>query len=350
MTVAGGTLLPAELALPAGASQVVSNNLSYYLNFDETAFGHAFTGLGSGGTLTFSNVNGGTGGLGAIEVRYGTAYRPAPLSVRVNGTNFSATLPLPFNEPAWRMVNWLTYRLENIPLLPGPNNTVVLEASTTDLVVDHLVVATPDDFALAEPHRRVLALPQTDRDNLLAYLRELDGSPLPGQPDPPVITAPPVNALVLAGTNHTFSVTATGAPPLAYQWLRNTAPLPDATNATLLLTAVTRASSGSYGVQVTGPGGSVTSAPALFRVLNLPRLHPPQRLGDGTFRLRFNDHDGGLLTPGDAPNFEVWVSPELPGTNWIRLLPPLTLTNGILTLDDPDAPAHPRRFYRVLER
>ena len=349
-TIAGGTLLPAELALPAGASQVVSNDLNYYLNFDETAFGHAFVGLGSGGTLTFANVNGGPGGMGAIEIRYATAYRPAPLSVRVNGTNFSATLPLPFNEPAWRMVNWLTYRLENIPLLPGPNNTLVLEASTTDLVVDHLVVSTPDDLALAAPHRRVLALPPTDRDNLVAYLRELDGSPLPGQPDPPVITAPPVSALVLAGTNHTFSVTAAGTPPLTYQWLRNTVPLPDATNSTLTLAAVTRASSGNYAVQITGPGGTNTSAPATLRVLSFPQLYQPQRLGDGTLRLSFHDRHGVLLTLGDAPNFEVWVSPDLPGTNWIRLLPPLTLTNGILTLDDPDAPLHPRRFYRVLER
>ncbi|GDY21366.1 hypothetical protein LBMAG56_27130 [Verrucomicrobiota bacterium] len=181
---------------------------------------------------------------------------------------------------------------------------------------------------------------------LLAFLGTNANAP---GTSPPGLSQP-VGAVLVAGTNHTFSVTATGAGPFTYQWLRNTVPLPDATNSTLTLTAVTRASSGNYAVQVTGPGGASTSVPAILRVLNFPRLHPPQRLGDGSLRLRFNDHDGGLLTPGDAPYFEVWASAELPATNWIRLPPSLTLTNGILTLDDPDAPLHPRRFYRVLER
>ena len=354
-TVAGGTLLPAELALPTGTSQVVSNDANYYINYDETAFGHAFVHFGDGvfgdgSTLTFANVNGGSGGLGAVEIRYAASFTPTAFTISVNGSNFTATVPTPFNEPAWRTVNWLTHRFENVPLQPGTNNTIVLSHRSIGPSVDHLVVSTPDDFALAAPHRRVLALPQTDRDNLLAYLRELDGSPLPGQLDTPIITVPPVSALVLAGTNHTFSVTATGSPPLTYQWLFNTAPLPDATNTTLTLTGVTRASSGNYTVQITDPGGTNTSAPAALRVLSFTQLSPPQRLGDGTLRLSFHDRHGALLTLGDAPNFEVWVSPDLPGSNWIRLLSPLTLTNGILTLDDPDAPLHPRRFYRVLER
>ena len=217
-TVAGGTLLPAELALPPGTSQVVSNDANYYINYDETAFGHAFVHFGDGvfgdgGALTFANVNGGSGGLGAVEIRYAASFTPTAFTISVNGSNFTATVPTPFNEPAWRTVNWLTHRFENVPLQPGTNNTIVLSHRSIGPSVDHLVVSTPDDFALAAPHRCVLALPQTDRDNLLAYLRELDGSPLPGQSDPPVITAPPVSALVVAGTNHTFSVTATGPRP-----------------------------------------------------------------------------------------------------------------------------------------
>lgn len=38
---------------------------------------------------------------------------------------------------------------------------------------------------------------------------------------PPVITSQPVSRSNLVGTTATFSVTATGAPPLAYQWRRN---------------------------------------------------------------------------------------------------------------------------------
>jgi hypothetical protein len=71
-------------------------------------------------------------------------------------------------------------------------------------------------------------------------------------------------------------------------------------------------------VQVTGPDGTNTSALATLRVLNYPRLQPPQRLGTGGFRLHFGDHDGTPLMLGDTGNFEVWASPDLHGTNWVR--------------------------------
>ena len=167
---------------------------------------------------------------------------------------------------------------------------------------------------------------------------------------PPAVTSQPVVAVVVAGSNFTFTVGVSGTPPLTYQWLRNTVAIPGATSETLNLTAVTRTNSGTYSVGVTNAGGGVLSQPATLRVLNFPRLQPPQSLPGGALRLSFNDHDGGALTLGDTPNFEVWVSTNLISTNWLRLNLPLTVTSGMLTLDDSDAPNHPRRFYRVLER
>ncbi len=167
---------------------------------------------------------------------------------------------------------------------------------------------------------------------------------------PPAVASQPSGTVVVAGSNYTFTVTASGTPPLTYQWLRNTVALPGATSPTLALTNVGRTNTGSYVVQISGPGGAASSQPASLRVLNFPRLQPVQRLGNGTARLLFNDHDGGLLTLGDTGNFEVWVNTDLMATNWIRLNLPLTVTNGSLTLDDADAANHPRRFYRVLER
>ncbi len=167
---------------------------------------------------------------------------------------------------------------------------------------------------------------------------------------PPAVTSQPSGAVVVAGSTFTFTVSASGAPPLSYQWLRNTVALPGATSPTLALTNVGRTNTGSYVVQISGPGGGTASQPATLRVLNFPRLHPPQRLPDGSLRLHFNDHDGGLLALGNTPDFEVWVGTNLLATNWIRLNLPLTVTNGLLTLDDPAAAQHPHRFYRVLER
>jgi uncharacterized delta-60 repeat protein len=272
--VAGGALYPAELTVLAGSTQVVSNDVNYVLNYDETAFGKAFVIVGNGATVTFATVNGGAGGLGAIEVRYGTGNGPAPLIMRVNGTTYSATLPQAFNDPPERRVNWLTYRFEDVPLLAGANNTIVLEAGAVELLVDHIVVSTPDDFVLAEPHRRVLALTAGDRDNLLAYVRELDGSPLPDQQDATFITVPPVSAVAIVGADHTFHAAAIGTAPLSFQWLRDNVPLVGANGSSLTLTGVTSAHNGSYAVQVSGPGGNATSRAATLQVNEPPAPHP----------------------------------------------------------------------------
>jgi alpha-L-arabinofuranosidase len=167
---------------------------------------------------------------------------------------------------------------------------------------------------------------------------------------PPGIVVQPQSAVVVAGSNVTLSATVTGTPPLTFQWQRNNVNLPGATTSTLTLANVTRAQTGSYVLQVSNPGGATASQPAVVRVLNFPRLRAPEPLPGGGLRLRFQDHDGGLLTLGDTPNFEVWVSTNLTSTNWLRLNLPLTVDNGLLTLDDPAAPNHARRFYRVLER
>jgi formylmethanofuran dehydrogenase subunit C len=78
---------------------------------------------------------------------------------------------------------------------------------------------------------------------------------------PPAITTEPQSQTADVGSTVTFPVTATGAPPLSYQWSFDGQALVGATNATLTLTNVTRALAGSYSLVVTNAVGSVTSAP-----------------------------------------------------------------------------------------
>lgn len=120
---------------------------------------------------------------------------------------------------------------------------------------------------------------------------------------PPVITLQPRNlfeplngsALLLAG--------AAGAPPLAYQWYFNGAPLSDSTRITGSLTpslAVANLQTndqGSYQLVVTNTFGSVTSAVATLRVLLTPTA--PSSVLSGWGR----DDSGELEFPGDASNF-----------------------------------------------
>jgi len=104
-------------------------------------------------------------------------------------------------------------------------------------------------------------------------------------------------------------------------------------------------------VVVTNAYGSTTSSPALLRVLVPQRLLAPERLADGRVQLRFGDQDGGPLGAGDAAGFEVYATTNLFNTNaWVRLTNSLSLSNGLLHLEEPAAAGLPRRFYRVLER
>lgn len=83
----------------------------------------------------------------------------------------------------------------------------------------------------------------------------------------PVILAQPASQCVFLGGNATLAVTASGTTPLSYQWQLNGINIPGATTATLPLSNVQFADGGSYTVTVNNSLGSVTSAPAVLRVL-----------------------------------------------------------------------------------
>ncbi len=84
---------------------------------------------------------------------------------------------------------------------------------------------------------------------------------------PPVITSQPTNQSVYAGDTATFTVAATGAQPLSYQWYFNTStPLTNATNATLTLTNVQVNQAGTYSVLASNVFGSILSSNAMLAV------------------------------------------------------------------------------------
>ena len=124
------------------------------------------------------------------------------------------------------------------------------------------------------------------------------------------------------------------------------------TAANLNLPGLGALASGSYFVVITNAGGSVTSSPAVLRVLVPQRFaQPPERLGDGSFRLRFVAHDGTYLLTNDLATLEVWGSTNLANSSaWLRLTNGITVQNGQVQVDDADSPSLLRRFYRVLTR
>lgn len=84
---------------------------------------------------------------------------------------------------------------------------------------------------------------------------------------PPVITRQPRGATARVGQTATFKVTATGVPPLSYQWLKNSVPISGATKANYKTPPVTTGDNGSlFAVIVSDANGSVRSADALLKV------------------------------------------------------------------------------------
>jgi len=83
----------------------------------------------------------------------------------------------------------------------------------------------------------------------------------------PAITAQPVNQRVVVGAAATFTVTATGAAPLSYQWQKGTTPISGATASSYTTPTTTLVDDGStFQVVVSNSAGSVTSSSATLTV------------------------------------------------------------------------------------
>jgi hypothetical protein len=173
-------------------------------------------------------------------------------------------------------------------------------------------------------------------------------------PIAPSIVTQPVSQSAFKGSNVTFSVSAYGTPPLAYQWSKDGIVLlgspagggnPFAAPS-FTFAHVARSNSGAYVVVITNTAGAVTSITATLAV------HFPQNLTkvvqtNGTFLLFSGDADGGLLSSNDVGNFHLQASTNL--ADWVSVPALVTLTNGLLQVQDPNTSGFPARFYRVLE-
>ena len=86
---------------------------------------------------------------------------------------------------------------------------------------------------------------------------------------PPSVTVSPAARTVLVGESATFTATAGGAHPLAYQWRKNGNSIPGATTATLQLTNIPLSDNGSvFTIAVTNTLGTAVSSPVILSVVS----------------------------------------------------------------------------------
>ncbi len=86
-----------------------------------------------------------------------------------------------------------------------------------------------------------------------------DGIPDACDGGPPAIVTQPQPQAACEGGSATFSVVASGAAALAYQWQRNSVDIPGATGTSLTINPVGAGDAGTYRVRVSNPCGSVNS-------------------------------------------------------------------------------------------
>jgi hypothetical protein len=155
----------------------------------------------------------------------------------------------------------------------------------------------------------------------------------------PSITAQPQNATVVEGQTASFSVTATGTAPLAYQWRRNGTNIAGATSSTYTTPATTLTDSGAqFTVVVSNAAGAVTSNAATLTVTpasnvagNPRRVQAVVATHPGVIRVRSAVAPGGRATlvwvRSGSSGFDdhIETSYSTDGLSWTT---PLRLTSG----------------------
>jgi len=95
----------------------------------------------------------------------------------------------------------------------------------------------------------------------------------------PAISTQPFNSTNIVGDRQTFSVTARGTAPFAYQWQQDDSDVLDATNSFMLFTGISASNAGNYTVVVSNSFGAITSSVAALTILSTPSNH----IGQWTF-------------------------------------------------------------------
>ncbi|MEO0796226.1 MAG: PKD domain-containing protein [Verrucomicrobiota bacterium] len=179
-SVVGGVIYPAEDAALSGSASV-PNYID--VNWDSSSRGSLVALESTGASVTFNNVDGGSGGIGQLELRLQGNF-DGEFRVTVNGTQvFDLSI-----SGERTLHEWNQTRVEGISFSPGATNVVVVTRTTVPFALDDITVAAPDHLALAAPHRIYNTLSSQDRDRLLAYVRQIDGRDPVGAPlnNPPV--------------------------------------------------------------------------------------------------------------------------------------------------------------------
>ena len=148
----------------------------------------------------------------------------------------------------------------------------------------------------------------------------------------PFIFEQPQDRAALAMNPATLSVQAVGSPPLTYQWYKNGASIPNATNASYSIASVSTSDSGGYQSVIANSFGSVTSRVAQLTVAFL----------------EIHSYAGITVLGVPSRTYQIEATPASGTPNW-QTVTNLLLPSSPYIWFDRESPGLPARIYRVSE-
>ncbi len=245
--------------------------------------------------VRFTNVDGGpAGGTARLALRYVRQYNNGTALLSINGVQQTLNVLRQFPDNAWQTSGWLWIVVE-APLNAGATNTIEVLRGDGDLILNALLVSNAADLATAQPHRLVQGLSTGDRDDLFAYLRQLDGRdasgvplepPAPPSPQAPSIVSGPTTQTLAVGNTLSLTVVVAGTGPFTFQWYCGLTPV-GTDSPTFSIPAVQLGDAGEYTVHVTNAQNTAISGPATITV-NAPLAITTSTLPQATIGQTYN--------------------------------------------------------------
>jgi hypothetical protein len=242
---------------PLGLSVNPVTNTSYVSNFGAVA-----TDAGTVTAIREAPVQAVPLSVSILPLAGNQTTSPAPAFAFTAHSSFSPTAPPPQN---------VFFQMDTVQGVwtKAVNNGPSFAGTVSSLLPGfHLLYAYADDGQAATQPNSPLVSAITAYGFLVAA-------------QAPSITVQPASTTVTAGANVMFTVVASGAAPLSYQWLFNGSPIGGATSASYTIGSASSANAGGYTVTVTNSVGGVTSAVATLTVNEASSVSSPGTGGGG---------------------------------------------------------------------
>jgi hypothetical protein len=259
----------------------------FYVGTTATTTRHAM--YGPGGTTAWPpasfSQNGNNNAYGNVSLAY-IEIDQARVGVQQTNVSLSAgqTLSVLGFASGQPPITYQWYQAPNTPLPGQTSATLVIPNSTTNTSGTYFLTASN-------------ALGGEQSANVTVLVTSF----------PVGITKQPTNITVFANYPVSMSITATGSPPISYQWFRNSSPVPGATASAIALASANQTNNGDvFSVVVSnftsGTAYTATSDNATLTVI--PNQAQPQQILHG-YRTNLNQNGfsgmvGGQFTVGNS--------------------------------------------------